>query len=65
MAVKYCSLCERQVEPVKKKFSWPIFLLFLGIPYLIYRAIFVRKNRCPICGTKRLISVDKAAKQKE
>lgn len=63
MANKYCPLCERVVEPVKKKFSWGIFILFLGLPYLIYRILFVRKNRCPVCGTKQLTSVNNAARQ--
>lgn len=67
MAVKFCPLCERKVEPVKK-FSWPIFLiLFLTIGgwllYLLWFFIFA-KRVCPICGTKNLQSVDKAIKAK-
>lgn len=65
MAVKYCPLCQRSVEPVKK-FSWPIFLLLwlTGIGPLIYVVwyfLLASKKFCPICGTKNLQNTDKAA----
>lgn len=65
--VKYCPLCQRNVEPTKK-FNWPIFIILLiiaivpGILYYIYY-LLKPKNVCPICGTKRLQNVDKAADQ--
>lgn len=64
MAIKYCPLCDRKIEPTKK-FNWVLFLLTVwfgvGLIYLIIHLI-APKNKCPICGTKRLQSVDKAAK---
>lgn len=65
MSIKYCPLCERKVEPVKK-FNWPVFiiLLILGfVPGLLYFFYYLikPKNRCPVCGTKNLQSTDKAA----
>lgn len=64
MAVKWCPLCERKVEPTKK-FNWPLFIILLflgglGLLYFIYY-LFKPKNVCPICGTKRLMDVNKAA----
>ncbi len=56
--MKYCSLCQRYVEP-QKKFSWAIFLLgfltlgIISVIYLVYYLIFASKKYCPICkGTK-------------
>lgn len=65
MAVKYCPLCDRKVEPTKR-FNWPIFILLLvfgGVGAIIYFIYYLLKpkNRCPICGTKKLMNVDKAA----
>jgi RNA polymerase subunit RPABC4/transcription elongation factor Spt4 len=65
--IKYCPLCERKVEPVKK-WSWGWFiLLWLTIAgpliYVLWYFIFARKKYCPMCGTKRLQNVDKAAEQ--
>lgn len=57
--MKYCSLCQRYVEP-QKKFSWPLFLLGLllvgvgAVVYLIYYFIFAGKVYCPICKGKQL-----------
>ena len=65
-AVKYCPLCDRKVEPVKK-FNWVFFLLTvwigIGLIYLLYHLIFGSRKYCPICGTKRLQSTNKAADQ--
>lgn len=64
--VKYCPLCDRKVEPIKK-FSWAFFLLTvwigIGLLYLLYYLLLGAKKYCPICGTKRLQSVDKVAEQ--
>jgi len=65
LAVKYCPLCDRNVEATKS-FNWPIFIILLlcggiGIFYFIYY-LLKPKNRCPICGTKKLQTTDKAAK---
>ncbi len=65
MASKYCTLCQRYIDPVKKKFSWGVFILCFGIFYLPYRILFVHKNRCPVCGTNKLISKGKHEKQEE
>jgi len=65
--VKYCPLCARKVEPTKK-LNWPVFIILLiigfvpGVLYFIYY-LLKPKRVCPICGTKRLQSVDKAAEQ--
>lgn len=65
--IKYCPLCQRNVEPTKK-LNWPIFiiLLIIGIvPGLLYFIYYLLKPKkvCPICGTKRLQRVDRAAEQ--
>jgi len=68
--VKYCPLCQRAVEPVKK-WSWGWFLLGVilfgvgAIVYVLYYLMFAPKKYCPICGTKRLQDTDTAAEQKE
>lgn len=48
----YCVGCVRVVEGVKKNFSFGWFFLGFGVFYGVYRVLFVRKNRCPICGLK-------------
>lgn len=69
MNAKYCPLCDRNVEPTKK-FNWPIFIIalifcfFPGLLYFIYY-LLKPKNVCPICGTKKLQSIEKMAKLKE
>lgn len=50
--MRACQFCGQVVSPVKKKFSWLLFIFFLGVPYLVYRVICVRKNKCPLCGMK-------------
>jgi len=55
----FCELCDRPITPVKSKFSWAWFILFCfsgigGIIYIIYHILFKKKNRCPLCGTKKL-----------
>lgn len=57
--MKYCTLCERNVDPIKSKWSWAWFIILCftvigGIGYAIYHVLLKRKNRCPICGTKKL-----------
>lgn len=69
MAVKYCPLCDRKIEPTKK-FNWPVFIiaLILGlIPGLLYFVYYLLKpkNACPICGTKNLQNLEKVAATKE
>jgi len=64
LSIKYCLLCQRNIEPVKKV-NWIVFiiLLLIGIvPGLIYFAYYLLKpkNRCPICGAKNLQPVNKA-----
>lgn len=66
MSVKYCPLCDRKVEPVKK-WSWAWFIILWitiagPLVYAFWYLIFAGKKYCPICGTKRLLSVDEAAK---
>lgn len=45
--VKYCPLCDRKVEPIKK-FSWAFFLLTvwigIGLLYLLYYLLLGAKN---------------------
>jgi hypothetical protein len=65
-AMRYCQLCKRVVEPVKPKFNWALFLLTIwlfgaGLIYLLWYLICVPKNRCPICGTRKLLTPDRAA----
>lgn len=65
--IKYCPLCQRNVEPVKK-WSWAwFFFLWLTVAgpivYILWYFLFAGKKYCPICGTKRLQSIDKAAEQ--
>lgn len=64
MSLKYCPLCQRTVAPVKK-WSWAWFFLFCWllsfIWYPIYYIFFASKKYCPLCGTKKLMSVNKAA----
>jgi len=54
VTMKYCTLCERKVDPVKAKFSWLFFIICFGVFYLPYHWFFKKKNRCPICQTKKL-----------
>ena len=64
MSIKYCPLCQRSVEPVKKwSWGWFIFLFWIGsiVWYPLYYIIFAGKKFCPICGTKNLQNTDKAA----
>lgn len=51
--MKYCSLCQRYVEP-QKKFSLGWFILGFGIFYMIYYILFAGKKYCPICKTNKL-----------
>ena len=44
MKNKYCSECDRNVQPVKK---WKKRYALLAVVYL-----FVPKKYCPICGCK-------------
>jgi len=51
--LRYCTLCEREVE-ARKGFNWLAFLFFFpfaGTPYLLFYLLFKRR-RCPICGGK-------------
>jgi hypothetical protein len=53
--LKYCSNCGKNVQPVKSRWSWLAFILWLptaGIFYVIYHLLLKPKNRCPICGLK-------------
>lgn len=57
--MKYCTLCNRYVEPVKSKFNWAVFILLcfcfgIGLLYLLYHLFLKKKNRCPICYTTKL-----------
>lgn len=64
--VKYCPLCQRNVEPIKKwSWAWFFLLFWIGsiIWYPIYYVLFARRKFCPICGTKKLLDVNKAADQ--
>lgn len=66
--MKYCTLCERNVDPVKSKFSWPVFILLCftmvgGLVYVIFHLFFKKKNRCPICFTKKLDKMSPAQKE--
>lgn len=45
--MKWCNLCNRNVEP-QKKFNWLIFIFLCGIFYLPYYFLFMNK-KCPIC----------------
>lgn len=48
----YCHSCKKQVQGVKKPWSWLCFLAWIptmGIIYIIYHAC-KKKNKCPICG---------------
>lgn len=48
----YCKDCKRKVQGRKKPLS--IFFMIIGgfIFYGVYRILFIRKKRCPICGLK-------------
>jgi hypothetical protein len=55
--VKYCEICERNVEP-QKKFNWLAFLVlcliggagvYLYIPYYF----LIKQKRCPICNGRQ------------
>ena len=52
-----CRNCLNEIIPVKKPFSWLIFLLLLlmggvgGVIYLLYH-LTKSLNRCPICKKK-------------
>lgn len=64
--MKWCNSCCQHVSPVRKKFSWVLFLLFCitgigGIIYIIYH-LCKSKNKCPMCGCK-VISKSKHEKQ--
>ena len=48
----YCENCKKQVQGVKKPFSFLCGWLTCWIPYIIYRILLVGKNRCPICGLR-------------
>ena len=48
--MKYCRNCKQNVEP-GKKFSWGLFILFLGIFYLLY-FMFMKKKTCPMCNSR-------------
>ena len=65
--MKYCTLCKRYVAP-QKKFSWILFILFLGVFYLPYYWLFAGKKYCPICKADKLTQLspeDAEAKQAE
>lgn len=57
--MRYCTLCQRYIDPTKK-WSWAIFLLgfltagIVSLIYLIYYLIFAKKKYCPICKSKRI-----------
>jgi hypothetical protein len=48
--IKYCKLCQRNVEPTKE-FNWLIFIFLCGLFYLpLYLA---QPAKCPVCkGTQ-------------
>ena len=48
--MKYCKNCKQNVKPIKK-FSWGMFILFLGVFYLIYYFLLKRKS-CPMCHSR-------------
>jgi len=48
--MKYCKNCKQNVQPIKK-FSWGLFILFLGVFYLLYY-ILMKKKSCPICHSR-------------
>lgn len=57
--MKYCSLCQRYVEP-QKKFSWPLFIFLCctivgGGVYLLWYFVFAKKKYCPICKSTKLV----------
>lgn len=47
-----CKSCERTMQGKKKPISifWLIITGF--IPYGLYRVVFIRRNKCPVCGLK-------------
>jgi len=49
--IRYCELCNRNVEPAKK-FNWLVFIFLCGLFYLLYYPF--KSKRCPICGTTHL-----------
>ena len=60
--IKFCNLCNRDIQPIKK-FNWLIFLLLCvtgigGIFYLVWSFIFKKPNRCPICNNSKLLKSD-------
>jgi len=57
----YCPMCQQYVHPVKKEFSWTLFLVLLGVFYLFYRLLFCPEKCCPICGYDRLLRHEPAA----
>jgi hypothetical protein len=66
MAVMYCELCERLVEPRRRIGGWTHFvgLLSLGLSYL---AVPFYRRRCPICtsaAVTRVVPGDLARKTK-
>jgi len=48
--MKYCRNCKQNVQPTKH-FSWGLFILFLGVFYLLYY-ILMKKKSCPICHSR-------------
>ena len=59
---KYCTLCQRKVDPVKKPWSWGFFLLWClafgvgGLVYVGYHFLLKGTKYCPICWTKKLVN---------
>ena len=42
--LRYCRLCKRAVE-AKKEFSYLVFIVLLGIPYLLSNMLEKRRRR--------------------
>lgn len=53
MSVKYCNLCQRNVEP-KRKIGVGTIILCLITSFFWVLAIPFYQKRCPICGTSHL-----------
>lgn len=50
--LNHCRNCNKGVVAVRKEWNWVAFFLFFGMGYVVYRFLFSKKNRCPICGDK-------------
>lgn len=58
--IGYCIGCKKNIRGTKKDFSilWFIITGFIG--YGLYRLVFIRKNKCRICGMKlKRLKIDK------